>query len=156
MADELRKTPVQEKAELTKRKIEDAIQYTSATKRANRRNASFIKVFTIFLSGTATVVLGLQITGLEKWFKDIAFVFSTLITLFAALEPYFNYRALWVEHELALSRFYRLRDELEYYVAGTELDKLSEEKLNEFYKRYQEIWNELSTAWIQHRKKEQS
>jgi len=156
MVDDSIKMTVQEKADLTKSKIAEAIQHTSANRRDNRRKATTIKVATVILSAAATILLGLQIAGLEKYFKDVAFVFSTLVTLLAALEPYFNYRALWVEHELALSRFHRLRDELDYYVAGLEPGQLSEERLGEFYTKYQDVWSELSSAWIQHRRRDRT
>lgn len=147
---------VHEKAELTKRKIAESIQHASTNRRDNRRKASLIKTATVLFSGIATILLGLQITGFEKYFKDIAFVLGATVTLLNALEPYFNYRALWVEHEIALSRFHRLRDELDFYLAGVEPNTLNDERLNEIYTKYQDVWADLSTAWIQHRKREKT
>jgi hypothetical protein len=117
----------------------------------NQSRASVIKLAMIVLSGVATILLGLQIAGFEPMFNNIAFVLTSIVTLLTAIEPFFNYRALWVEHELAKAQFHRLKDEVEFYIAGTTPDSLSMEKLDYFHQKYQDIWNRLSNSWIDHR-----
>lgn len=143
-----------EKAELLKSKLEDAIGQTGWQKTRNRQRASYTKVAAIFFSSIATVLLGLQIAGMESQFKNIAFVFSALVTLLTALEPYFNFRALWVEHEFAQSRFLGLRDDLHYYLAGLDPGDINEDQITEFQRKYQNIWDELNKAWVEYRRKE--
>jgi len=70
-----------------------------------------------------------------------------------ALEPYFNYRALWIEHEEALARLYALQDRLDFYLSGAEPEDLDVQKLTEYHEQYQMIWDELSKKWIQQRKR---
>jgi hypothetical protein len=81
-------------------------------------------------------------------------VLGAVLTVLNALEPFFNFRALWVEYETALASFHRLKDELEFYLAGTEPEKLSREKLERLNQEYQQIWANLNRNWIEYRKSE--
>lgn len=147
-------TTVLEKAEWLKKNIHDSIEHVRNNRRLNQRRASTIKITSILLSGVVTILLGLQFVGFEKYFKDIAFTFGAIVTLINALEPFFNFRALWVEHELALANLYGLKDELEFYLAGTSPQNINTDTLFEFHKKYREIWVSLSTAWIRYRRGE--
>jgi hypothetical protein len=149
-------TTPQEKVDFLKAKVNDALQRARTNRQSNRRKASYIKVFITVLSGAATVLLGLQIPNLEPLFRDIAFIFTALLTVLNALEPFFNFRALWVEHEIALWKFYRLQDKIEYYLAGTTPDLINIDRINGFYNEYQNIWDDLSKSWIGYRKQEKS
>ena len=145
--DELRK-----KAEMLLNSVNNALSYQSMRKSQNKRRASTIKIASIFLAGSATILLGLQISGYEKYLKEIAFVLGALVTLLNAVEPFFNFRALWIEHEAALARFYRLKDKIEFYLAGKDADKLNPEIIKQYHVEYEEIWNNTSRAWISHRR----
>jgi len=103
-------------------------------------------------------LLGLKGLRVGETFKNIAFVFSAAVTLLSALEPYFNFRSFWVEHEIAQGRFLGLRADLDFYMAGTESndrdDKLK--KLEELHKEYQTIWNDLNNVWAENRRREKT
>jgi predicted flap endonuclease-1-like 5' DNA nuclease len=150
----LQSSVTQEKANFLKNAIQESIVHINNKKRQNRRRASYIKVTTILLTSVATVLLGLQVTGLEKTFKDIAFAMGAVVTLLNALEPFFNFRALWIEHEVALADLHRLQDEFDFYLAGMEPKELKLEELKGFNKRFGEIWGNLNQAWIGYRKSE--
>lgn len=145
-----------EKIELLKKKIEESITRVRDNRRDNRRKASYIKVVVTLFSAIATILLGLQVPNLDSLFKSVAFILTALVTTLSALEPFFNFRALWVEHEMALWKFYRLRDKLEFYLAGITPEESSIDKLNGFYNEFQSIWNELSTSWLNYRKQDKS
>jgi len=81
---------------------------------------------------------------------------TALITLLSALEPFFNFRALWVEHEIALWKFYRLRDKIDFYLAGNKPEKMSMEEIISFHAEFQTIWNDLSQSRFNYRKQEKS
>jgi uncharacterized membrane protein len=144
------------KIELLQAKVDEAIKKVRGNRRDNRRKASLIKLTTTFCSATATILLGLKVPNLESQFKDIAFVLTALITLLSALEPFFNFRALWVEHEIALWKFYRLRDKIDFYLAGNKPEKTSMDEINSFHAEFQTIWDDLSQSWINYRKQEKS
>lgn len=144
------------KIELVQSKINDAIKKVRATRQDNRRKASYIKLAATFCSGGATVLLGLKIPNLEPQLKDIAFVLTALITLLSALEPFFNFRALWIEHEVALWKFHRLKDKIEYWLAGNNHESMNMEDIDSFQNEFQTIWDDLSQSWINYRKQEKS
>lgn len=144
------------KVELLQTKVGEAIKKVRGNRQDNRRKASLIKLAATFCSAIATILLGLKVPNLESQFKDIAFVLTALITLLSALEPFFNFRALWVEHEIALWKFYRLRDRIDFYLAGYKPEKMSIDEINSFHAEFQTIWNDLSQSWINYRKQEKS
>lgn len=143
-----------EKVEFLRTRINDSLTRARDNRQKNRKMASFIKIIIVLLSAIATILLGLENPVLNPLYKDIAFVFTALVTTLNALEPFFNYRALWVEHEIALWKFYRLRDKIDFYLAGIEPEQANPDKLNSFYNEYQTIWNDLSTSWLSYRKQE--
>ena len=141
----------QTKAEWLREKIQESIKDVSQKRSRNQRRASFIKLVMIIFSSAATIILGLQLSGSRPLFNDIAFVLTSIVMFLTAIEPFFNYRALWVEHEQAKWKFHRLKDELEFYTSGTKPENIDSEKIEDFHMRYQEIWNRLSISWIEHR-----
>jgi hypothetical protein len=94
--------------------------------------------------------------GSEQIFKNIAFVFSASVTLLTALEPFFNFRSFWVEHEVAQGRFLGLRADLDFYLAGSDAKHRDETKLAGFHQTYQKIWDDLNTVWAENRRREKT
>src|ERR1035441_6763155 len=117
---------LQAKAKYIREEVDRSIKHVQHNRTKNQNRASVIKVAIVSFSMLATILLGLQI-GLrsEAYFKQIAFVSGAFVTALTALEPFFNFRALWVEHELALARFYRIKSGLEFYISGTKAEELS-------------------------------
>ncbi len=142
---------VQAKAKWLEEMLIKSIDSAGRKRDRNMRKASWVKIATIVLAGMATIFLGLQLAGLEKLFKELAFVFSAIVTLVAAIEPFYNWRALWVEHESALAEFHRTLDELRYYLAGREVEEIDIAKVELLFNQYQEVWTKVSNNWIEHR-----
>jgi hypothetical protein len=57
-----------------------------------------------------------------------------------------------VEQERALAGLYKVKDNLDYYVAGTKPEDVSCEELNQIYKEIRGIWDQHSNAWLAYRK----
>lgn len=142
---------LQAKANWLRERIKTSITDAKVMKLGNRKKASIIKVANIGLSGLATILLGIQIVGFDPIFRNIAFVLVSIVTLLNAAEPFFNFRAHWVESEIAKASFHRLKDDLEYYLAGTKTEDLSAEVLDDFHERMQAIWNRFGESWSEHR-----
>jgi hypothetical protein len=142
---------LQEKAEWLRNKLVESLENVGRKRNLNQRKATYVKFASIAFSGTATILLGLPVAGLDPLFRSIAFVLGALVTLLTAIEPFFNYRGLWVEHERARYRLHTLQDEFEYYMAGTISEKINAEKLNEFHQKYLDIFIDLSESWLQQR-----
>ncbi len=147
---------LQEKADWLNEKIDEAILHAKKLKRTNQKRASYVKIISVLFTGLITILLGLQIEGYAESFKAFAFVLGAFVTVINALEPFFNFRALWIEHEAALANFHRLKDSLEFYLIGLEPEKLEKNELEELNEKYQQIWVDLSRTWIEYRRGEGS
>ena len=119
------------------------------SRRKNQRRATIIKVTTILLSGLATILLGLQLgERTQTLLKQMAFVCGACVTMLTALEPFFNFRSLWIEHERALATLYRIESDLNFYLSGTTLEYLDISAIEGFHARCQGAWDELSSTWL--------
>jgi hypothetical protein len=49
-------------------------------------------------------------------------------------------------------RFYRLRDELTYYIAATPAEQLDEARIRVMFDEYQQIWDQLGNRWMEFRR----
>lgn len=138
------------KVELLQRFIKSSIDDVGRKRKLNQRRATIVKVLILSLSGGATILLGLNLgPAAELPLKNVAFALSSLVTLLNALEPFYNYRALWVEHERANAAFFQVKDRLTYYVSGRSDDELEAAELRKFYDEYERVWSSLSQAWTQ-------
>lgn len=142
------------KAEFLKARIALALAYVERARDRNRRRATWIKLATVGLSAVATVLLGLQLSGMDDFLRNFAFILVTLGTLLNALEPFFNFRSLWVEEEATIAQFFRLRDELGYEIAAVGGGTPPDEVLDRLFRQFVQIWEHHNTAWLGFRKGE--
>jgi hypothetical protein len=142
----------QQKAAWLAKKIKESIADTRRNKKRNQNRAAYIKIAIVFLSSAVTVLLGLQVAGMEQSFQKLAFILGAIVTLLNALEPFFNFRNLWIEHEVALAGFHRLEDKLEFYLVGLGPNDLSLDKIEQLHEEYQAIWHNFGKAWISYRR----
>lgn len=80
----------------------------------------------------------------------------SIATLIGALEPFFTFRGLWIDHEVAQSKMHRLQDELEYYLHSIGDAAPDRGELAEFNQRYIEVWDHLGESWITRRRRAES
>jgi hypothetical protein len=130
-------------------RIERANVYARSRKRRFRTQSSVVKVVSLTMAATSTVILGLQ--NLNTW-SSIGFSLVAVVTVVNTLEPFFAWRSRWVLMEDTQYKFYRLRDELTYYVASTRSDDLDETRLRDIFNQYQHIWDQLGNRWSEYRR----
>ncbi|MFJ9950600.1 DUF4231 domain-containing protein [Kitasatospora sp. NPDC091207] len=118
-------------------------------KKAFRLASSALKVLTLLLSGASTIILGLQ--NLDFW-AGLGFALVAVVTLLGAVESFFNWRSRWVLMEESQYRFQRLADELEYLIASTPADDLTQDRLRPLFEEYQGVWARQSERWLQDRR----
>jgi hypothetical protein len=75
-----------------------------------------------------------------------------MITLLNALEPYFNYRTLWVAFDQALGEFHRIDTNLQYCVVGVPADQIDVKELEVFRSEHEATWDRLSRVWADSRR----
>jgi len=130
-------------------RIETGNEYARSRKSRFRLRATGIRLVAMTLSAASTIILGLQ--NLDGW-TGTAFALVAIVTVVSALEPFFAWRSLWVLMEEVQSRFYRLRDELGYYVASTPPSELDPEVIREKFDEYQAIWDLVRQRWLEYRR----
>ncbi|MBK9504401.1 MAG: SLATT domain-containing protein [Bacteroidetes bacterium] len=143
--------PMVEKVEWLLARIQESIDSVSGKRKANKTKASIIKISLLLSSAGTTILIGLFSTYNVNILKSLALIFSTTITLFTAIEPFFNYRSLWIEHEDATAKFNLLLDRINYYREGNDTMEVSQ--IDKFLEEYLSIWENLSNNWIEERKK---
>ena len=147
-------TATASKVEFLKARIALALAYMERSRDKNRGRAATIKLSTVGLSAVATVLLGLQLSGMDDLLRNFAFILVTFVTLLNALEPFFNFRSLWVEEEASIAQFFRLRDELGYEIAAVGGGTPSDEVLDRLFRQFLDIWEHHNNAWLGFRKNE--
>jgi hypothetical protein len=130
-------------------RIERGNAYARSRKRQFRTRSSAVLLLSLALSVASTIILGLQ--TLNAW-TGVAFAFIAVVTTVNSLEPFFAWRDRWVLMEETQYRFYRLRDELTYYIAATKPDHLDVGKLREIFDEYQGIYERLGSRWMEYRR----
>jgi hypothetical protein len=103
-----------ESAELLMRRITNGNAYARGRKTQFMRMASAIRVLSLFLSSSATIILGLQ--GLGFW-AGLGFSLVAVATAVSAVEPFFAWRSRWIMMKEMQHRFYQIADRLEHYLA---------------------------------------
>jgi len=154
MANKNEKLEIENKVEFLKQYIEISIGEMKKHRKQNQRRASAIKVSMLIFSSFATILLGVQLNNQESLLKNIAFVLSAAVTLLNALEPFFNFRALWIEHEQGLASMYRLQNDFDFYLAGRKVEEIDHSRIELFRKRYEEVWNTLNENYLRFRRTE--
>jgi hypothetical protein len=130
-------------------RIDRANAYARSRKKRFRWWSGAVRVVSLILSATSTIILGLQ--DLDFW-TGLAFSLVAVVTVVNTLEPFFAWRSRWVLMEETQYRFHRLRDELTFYLAATPPDQLDTAVVREMFDQYQQIWNELSSRWLEYRR----
>ena len=98
-------------------RIERGNAYARSRKNRFRSSSSAVRIVSLALTVASTIILGLQ--DLNAW-TGTAFSLVAIVTAVNTLEPFFAWRSRWVLMEEAQYKFYRLRDELTYYIAASQ------------------------------------
>ncbi|WP_410655251.1 DUF4231 domain-containing protein [Amycolatopsis sp. lyj-112] len=134
-------------------RIEQGTKYARIRKRRFRTRSVVLRILALVLSATSTIILGLQ--NLNPW-TGTAFALVAVVTVVNVLEPFFAWRSLWVLMEEGQYKFYRLRDELTYYIASTPAEELDQAVLREKFDEYQAIWDLVGNSWLKYRQAEKA
>jgi hypothetical protein len=129
--------------------IDQGNAYARSRKNRFRSSSSVVKMVSLVLTVASTIILGLQ--NLNVW-TGIAFSLVAVVTAVNTLEPFFAWRSRWVLMEEAQHKFYRLRDELTYYISSHQPDQLDESKLRAMFDAYLRIWDQLGNRWMEYRR----
>lgn len=131
-------------------KVGEDIHRLQAKRHRFQRYATSVHLATIIFAGLVSILLGIDLY--VDITKRIALVLGVIVTILNALEPFFNFRALWIAHEDAKYRMHRLQDTLELYAQGVTDDKVNPTKVEEFERERNAIWDWVSAEWLARRR----
>lgn len=150
MSDALALPPAQRRLAWLRSKINDDIGRLKEKRHRFQRYAAIVQLATIILSGLVSILLGIDLY--EANLKRVAFVLGVIVTVLNAIEPFFNFRALWIAHEDAKYRMHRLQDTVECYAQGVSADDADPKKIEEFERERHAIWDWVSAEWLARRR----
>ncbi|XVV16569.1 SLATT domain-containing protein [Actinoplanes sp. CA-131856] len=129
-------------------RIETANTYARTRKKRFKRSSTVVRLTTLTLLVASTIILGLQ--DLDFW-AGLGFSLVAVVTVINTLEPFFAWRSRWVLMEETQYEFYRLRDEVSYYIAATQPADLDPARIRALFDEYQAIWDRLGKRWLEFR-----
>jgi len=147
--DEVAALTPEDQVEFLDKMVSEAIAHTSQRRRQHRLGSGVLRLATLLLGASATIILGLAKLPPAA---EVAFAFTAIITLLNALEPFFNFRGIWVVQEDALWRFRQIQEELRFGLVRTKGKALDAAQCRELFDKYEEVWTRASMAWIKHRR----
>lgn len=125
------------------------IEWIDSRKKRFRTPASRVRVATLVLTASSTIVLGIPEIPARA---SIALPLVATVTLLAGLETFFTWRSRWLLMEEMQYRMNRLRDDMDYYLVTTPAAELRREQLDRFYAEQQDLWADVSSRWVEFRK----
>ncbi len=147
--------PEEEKAEQSQiehltTQLADAIKSSDGSAWFYTGKAFRLKLAGIILGGTTTVLIGLDQKGIFRPYGDyissVALVTSAAVAGLTTWEAFFSYRDRWSSFTEAAQKLRRVADELAY--ANKKSSGISQSQLDEFFKRYQKILQDVHAGWL--------
>ena len=121
----------------------------SKDRNRHKNQAVFLKIITVALSASITILLGLKgLAQFDNVIKNLALIFGALITVFSAYEAFFFPRTLWIQETKVFSKMKDLQRQLGYYEAGTQDGEIEEEKLDEIKEGIDKTLQESLEDWL--------
>jgi hypothetical protein len=117
-------------------------------RRRDKRKAFALKMATVLLSATITVLLGLR--PADPWrerLSAVALVCGALITVLASAEAFFNHQDLWILRTRTVRQLEQLDRQLAYNGASPN-DPLNTTLANRYLVQLEEILADDQEAWL--------
>ena len=144
---------VAEKTEFLSKALRSQIHSFDTKRKNNKRKALFFKLTVTLFGGATTVLLGLQGVGHESAFRNLALVFSAVLTLLSTWDTFFNHRSLWTRYTATYTELRTIEADLDYLRLAGE-GALSESQVDALYMRYQNVLRNTNEWWQHERQQE--
>jgi hypothetical protein len=103
------------------RHLNDTIDRFRFQRARHKYTALFLKISTAALGAGATILLGWQDPSDPATLKNVALVLTSLVTLFATYDAFFEPRKLWVRETVVLNSLRDLQRHWEIAAAGGQI-----------------------------------
>ncbi len=128
------------------RDIDAAIALFEKRRKRHKMKAYRLKISSIIGTALVTVLLGLK-SFQHDLLSDMTLLLSAIITIFNAIEGFYNHQGLWVKDVKTLSGLWELKRDLEFLSAGESEENIPAETLLRYKNRFQQICNEDLKIW---------
>jgi len=148
---------LEQKAAYLLEKINNSIKYYSKSRLVNKNYAFFIKIIIAILSGTISILAGLNLADIElsKNIINITILsISALISIFSSWEAFHQHKDLWIKYTEIVLELNNLKNEIEFSIIDKQ--KLNDEYLEDYLKKYLKIKEDASIKWKKLREKPQN
>jgi hypothetical protein len=132
--------------ELLERDLDEQVDNYDERRKDNRRKSTRVAVATACISGITTVLIGLANIWepARLYLNSAAIIASALVGIFTVQDNLFDFKKLWFLYTDKWIQSRQLRSDLQHAKAS---GSVSQEMLNHFYKRFQEIRTDLNDEW---------
>jgi uncharacterized protein DUF4231 len=132
--------------------LAEQIKSFDSSRQFYRRNFYYYTLVTATLSALTTILIGVgQIFG-SKWLSVLALITSAVITIVAAWDGFLRSRELWIQKTDTWMVLENLNSNIKYAKAKFG-ENLSEEQVDEFYRRFDqalmgehELWKKVRST----------
>jgi hypothetical protein len=116
----------------------------------HKNRALRLKIASVFLAATITILLGLKITSpeLRDWFSNVALTLGGMITVLSAYEAFFDPRSLWVRETVTFARLKDLQRDLRFWATGLQEEDINPHEVEAFKRRLDHILDESLKYWV--------
>jgi hypothetical protein len=142
--------PILETITLLEDWILDRISSFDRKTKFYRTGAYWFTLTTAGLSSITTILIGIGQTYDYKPISIASLMTSGFISFFSAWEGLYGYRQRWIQNNDALMKFYALDADIQYQKARSG-NQLTQEEIDQFYKRYQGILQAANEKWREDR-----
>lgn len=129
--------------------LDRQLKRTKSQRRRDKGKAFRLKMATVALSATITVLLGLRVgTRVQPVLANVALACGALVTVLAAYEAFYNHRGLWVNRTVTVQRLYELRRRVEYQLVGFVDGEVRPDVVDELFVQLNQILVDDDHAWL--------
>ncbi|MBT31066.1 MAG: hypothetical protein CMO01_15525 [Thalassobius sp.] len=116
----------QSKLNKIKGKVEKEVSFYKKERRKNKVRTFVIRVMSTLMAAVVTILLGLNIEGLEKTFNTMALIISGFLTVIGILQKLLDSKDLWVQYTSTVAKLEGLLFSIEYLEEGKNAIRLKD------------------------------
>ena len=145
------------KLQFLKDSIQTQIDSFQRQRQKNKTISFSLKISMVTFGALTTVLLGLKgfSNETEIVFKNMALILSAGLTLFSAIEAFFDHRELWIRYTTTATLLMSLKAEIDFRSSNQGIE-VPEIEIEKYFERYQSILRETNEFWNRLRNSEKS
>jgi hypothetical protein len=141
------------KCEMLIKEIENSIDYFTGKHKKTKKKAYILRISTVAFGAIITTLLGLNIGSLGNLFKNTALILSAFVTIFNAVDGFYDYSALWAKSAVTLVKLQELRVKVMFYVSGRKTEEIENNKVERYMEQFHHILRDDLREWLRIREK---